>query len=132
MCPEIVPSPVTAHYRNRMDFVIDFQGRVGLREKGKWWKVIDNHPCFISDERIESLFRIAREWVGASGLSFFDRKSHVGFLRYVVVRATRAGETMLNLITSAPSPAEDVERLQEECQDLGKNKKHRQVNLIMG
>lgn len=101
-----------------MDFVIDFQGRVGLREKGKWWKVIDNHTCFISDERIESLFRMAREWVGASGLSFFDRKSHVGFLRYIVIRATRAGETMMNLITSAPSPAEDVERLQDSLRAL--------------
>src|SRR3989338_6094948 len=59
---EIMPSPKTAHYRNRMDFVIDFQGNVGLREKGKWWRVIDDHPCFLGDERIEELFRAVCAW----------------------------------------------------------------------
>ena len=42
-CEQILPSPVTEHFRNRMDFVIDFEGRVGLRQKGKWWRVIDDH-----------------------------------------------------------------------------------------
>jgi 23S rRNA (uracil1939-C5)-methyltransferase len=99
---EVLPSPKTDHYRNRMDFVIDFQGNVGLREKGKWWRVIDDHPCFIADEKIEELFRAVRAWTKTAGLSFYDRKAHTGILRYAVIRATSIGETMINIVTSAP------------------------------
>jgi len=106
-CQEILPSPITEHYRNRMDFVIDFEGKVGLREKGKWWRVIDNHTCFLADRRIEELFSITKKWVKDCGLSFHDRKTHLGFLRYAIIRATTLGESMLTILTSAPSdPAE--------------------------
>ncbi len=109
---EIIPSPSTDHYRNRMDFVIDFEGRVGLRMKGKWWKVLDGHTCFIADKHIEQLFASVRTWVHECGLTFHDRKSHMGLLRYAVIRATTIGETMIHIITSAPeSPQERNEAL---------------------
>ncbi len=98
---EIIASPQTEHYRNRMDFVIDFEGRVGMREKGKWWRVIDNHHCFLSDTKIETLFNTIRSWSKESGLSYFDRKAHTGFLRYAVIRCTTLGETLVNIVTSA-------------------------------
>ncbi|MBI2485149.1 23S rRNA (uracil(1939)-C(5))-methyltransferase RlmD [Candidatus Uhrbacteria bacterium] len=103
---EIFPSPKIEHYRNRMDFVIDFEGRVGLREKGKWWKVIDNHTCFLGDERIEELFVAVREWVHSCGLSFYDRKAHTGLLRYAVIRATTTGDAMITIVTSKPAENE--------------------------
>lgn len=105
---EIIPSPETAHYRNRMDFVIDFEGRMGLREKGKWWRVIDNHTCFISDQRIEEAFHTVRDWTKTAELSFFDRKAHTGFLRYAVIRKSLLDELMIIIVTSAP--ADDTER----------------------
>ncbi len=85
-----------------MDFAINFEGRVGLREKGKWWRVIDGHACFLADEQIEKLFVSVRQWVKESGLSFYDRKSHEGLLRAVVIRATTLGQTMINIVTSVP------------------------------
>ncbi len=106
-CDKIVASPKTEHYRNRMDFVIDFEGRVGMRETRKWWKVIDNHTCFLADEKIDETFSRVRDWVKTSGLSFYDRKSHEGFLRYAVIRSTTLGETMVNLVTSAPVKDEE-------------------------
>ncbi|MBU1126571.1 MAG: 23S rRNA (uracil(1939)-C(5))-methyltransferase RlmD [Patescibacteria group bacterium] len=99
---EIVAAPVTDHYRNRMDFVIDFEGRVGMREKGKWWKVIDDHTCFLADEKIEELFHQVRDWTKSAGLSFYDRKAHTGLLRYAVIRATKKGESMITVVSSAP------------------------------
>ncbi len=104
---EIIASPKLDHYRNRMDFVIDFQGQVGLREKGKWWRVIDDHPCFIADEKIEALFSIVRTWAQTCGLSFNDRKAHTGLLRYAVIRCSSTGETMINIVTSAPTELEN-------------------------
>lgn len=107
-CEKIMPAVKTEHYRNRMDFVIDFEGRVGLRQKGKWWKVIDGHPCFLADEKIEALFDQVRSWVKTAKLSFFDRKAHTGLLRYAVIRSSSVGQTMITIVTSAPT--DDIER----------------------
>lgn len=114
---EIAASPKTDHYRNRMDFVIDFEGRVGMREKGKWWRVIDDHTCFLGMERIEELFHVIRSWSQTAGLSFYDRKADTGLLRYAVVRATTLGQAMVIVITSKPTEA-DVEPLKEALQKL--------------
>lgn len=104
---DIVAAPKTEHYRNRMDFVIDWQGAVGLREKGKWWRVINDHTCFLADDKIELVYKHTRDWVKTAGLSFFDRKANVGFLRYAVIRSTTLGQTMLTIVTSAPKDAEE-------------------------
>lgn len=93
-----------------MDFVIDFEGRVGMRQKGKWWKVIDDHTCFISDEQIETLFNAVRQWSKSCGLSYFDRKAHTGILRYAVIRATVSGQTMINIVTSKADADEQMVR----------------------
>jgi len=102
---EILTGPTTSHYRNRMDFVIDFEGRVGMRMKGKWWKVIDGHTCFLADKKIENLFSMVRSWTKDAGLSFFDRKAHSGLLRYAVIRTTSTGESMIVIVTSGSEHA---------------------------
>lgn len=115
---DIIPSPKTEHYRNRMDFVIDWQGNVGLREKGKWWRVIDDHSCFLADEKIDSLYKISRDWAKSCGLSFFDRKANVGFLRYAVIRSSTIGETMLIIVTSAPTDKDEEAQAQAALETL--------------
>lgn len=114
----ILPSPKTEHYRNRMDFVIDFEGRVGMRMKGKWWRVIDGHHCFLADEHIEQLFTTVREWTQKAGFSYFDRKAHTGLLRYAVIRATKNGEVMLNVVTSAPQDAQEEQAFSKALTDF--------------
>lgn len=115
---DIVASPKTTHYRNRMDFVIDFQGNVGLRMKGKWWRVIDDHACFLGDEKIDELFAVVRAWAKAAGLPYFDRKAHTGLLRYAVIRATSIGETMVTIVTSAPADDAEAARVRDALNDL--------------
>ena len=101
-----------------MDFVIDFEGRVGMRQKGKWWKVIDDHTCFLADKKIEILFHIVRDWTKTAGLSFYDRKAHTGLLRYAVLRATTHGQTMVNIVTSAPENSEEEALVQTQLESL--------------
>ncbi len=101
-----------------MDFVIDFEGRVGLREKGKWWKVIDNHTCFLADKKIETLFRVIRSWVQTAGITYFDRKANTGLLRYAVLRTSTVGESLVNIITSAPADPLEETRLLDALRTL--------------
>jgi 23S rRNA (uracil1939-C5)-methyltransferase len=115
---EILSAPSTEHYRNRMDFVIDWQGAVGLREKGKWWRVIDDHTCFLADLRIEAVYKEARDWAKSSGFSYYDRKANIGLLRYAVIRSTSLGQSMLNVVTSAPVDEAEAEALQNSLRKL--------------
>lgn len=117
---EILPSPQTEHYRNRMDFVIDWQGAVGLREKGKWWRVIDDHSCFLADTQIDNLYKQTRDWVKTSGLTFYDRKANLGCLRYAVIRSTTLGQTMITIVTSAPQDADEEARITQALLQLVK------------
>lgn len=119
-CEEILPSPKLEHYRNRMDFVIDFEGRVGMRQKDKWWKVIDNHTCFIADEQIDTLFVPVREWAKTCGLSFYDRRAHTGLLRYATIRATRTNQTMIVLVTSAPADEAEKQKILDALSELAR------------
>ncbi len=117
-CDRILPSPVTEHYRNRMDFVIDFEGRVGLREKGKWWRVIDDHQCFLGSPEITALFPLVRSWSQTADLSYYDRKAHTGLLRYAVVRSTSLGETMITIVTSKPADEAEEIMIRQALSDL--------------
>jgi 23S rRNA (uracil-5-)-methyltransferase RumA len=110
-CTQIIPSVTTSNYRNRMDYVVNFKGEFGLREKGKWWKVLDNHTCFLPDTKIIELFNKIYPWIKNSGISYFDRKSYVGLLRYVVFRTTSLGETMVIVLTSSPKTPEESETI---------------------
>ena len=119
-CKEITPSPITKHYRNRMDFTINYKGLVGLREKGKWWSIIDDHHCFISDQIIEKHFMQVRKWTKSAELTFFDRKAHTGLLRYAVIRASSTGDSLLNIITSKPESAHEEAKITEQLHQLAK------------
>jgi 23S rRNA (uracil1939-C5)-methyltransferase len=118
---EIKASPKESHYRNRMDFVIDYHGNFGLREKGKWWKVIDSHTCFISNEKIEEAFHICYQWVKNCGLSYADRKTHKGLLSYIVLRYSTLKELMVNVVTSSDFDEKDektIEEIEEKIKQL--------------
>lgn len=118
VCSRIIPAVKTSNYRNRMDFVIDYKGNFGLRERGKWWKVIDNHTCFLPDAAIITLYHKIYGWVKACGLSYYDRKADKGLLRYVVIRATKLGETMVIVLTTGPKNSGETDLIQSKLADL--------------
>ncbi len=118
-CLQIVPSPKQSHYRNQMDYTIDYRGRVGLREFQSWDHVIDNHQCFLADEHIENVFPVVREWVQTSGLSYHDRKRHRGLLKTATIQSSTLGQTMVSLLTAPPENDQEKEELFTQLKQLG-------------
>ena len=119
-CENILFASETNHYRNKMDFVINYKGEFGLHEKGKWWKVIDNHTCFLPDNKIIDLYHKLYPWVKNCGLSYYDRKANMGILRYAIIRATTLGDTMVIILTSAPTDDVEASRIKEIILSLTK------------
>ena len=76
-------------YRNRMDFAFNANG-LGLREKGKFNKLVGFEVCYISNEVINSLLAEVNAWFRANKdrLDVFDVVKRTGTMRYAVSRGS--------------------------------------------
>ncbi len=95
---DIIPNPKPFHYRSRMDFVYAF-GKIGLRKKGSWKKVVDIDYCYLMSERANKLLKKIREAVKQYNIEDYDYIKHKGFIRYFVIRETQQ-EIMLNIVVA--------------------------------
>ncbi len=102
---EIVPSDSAYYYRNRMDYPFGYQGELGLKARGKWWKTLDLTTCFLLSPETPEIMQRVRTWAKASELPFWNVKTHLGFLRYLVIREGKnTDERLIMLVTSATHP----------------------------
>ncbi len=108
----ILPSPDVWFYRNKMEFAFgglkDAPPLLGLRQKGKFDRVVDLTECRILSPDAGRLLTAVRRWAEAEKLPTYHLKSHKGFLRYLVVREGKnTGERMVHLVTAVgEAPAE--------------------------
>lgn len=93
------------YYRNRMDFVIGPEGP-GLREPGKFYKIVNFEKCVIANKKINETLGYVREWFFANRakLDVFDTRARSGTLRYAVMRAPYySGDTIVTFILKSES-----------------------------
>ncbi|PDW03533.1 class I SAM-dependent RNA methyltransferase [Candidatus Viridilinea mediisalina] len=106
----VVPSPDPFSYRTRMDYVAT-KGRFGLRARGKFNFIIELQTCHLIPP---SAFAVAHKlWLTAQilGLPDYNVRSHVGFLRYIVVRRSPNERLLLAAVTAAGAYDEAMEQL---------------------
>jgi 23S rRNA (uracil1939-C5)-methyltransferase len=92
------------HYRNKMEFTFSPDGSLGLHEQGNFRKIISLETCLIAGkEMVEAAMEVAN-WVIDHQLKGYDKDTHEGLLRHLMVRQSFAtGEIMLGLFaTEAP------------------------------
>ena len=103
-------------YRNKMEFTfsphrwvldtepdnVDKSFAVGLHIPGRYDKILDIYKCHIQPEIGNRILNIAREvCLAHTELKPYDPKSHIGFLRYLMLRfGVNTGHIMVNLVTS--------------------------------
>jgi 23S rRNA (uracil1939-C5)-methyltransferase len=101
----IVPAVETWRYRNKLEysFGTDSDGRLvcGFHAPGRWEEIVELTDCLLASEPANLARERVVEWCRAGGLAAFDRRTHEGFLRNLVVReGRRTGELQIRLITS--------------------------------
>ncbi|MBP7792062.1 MAG: 23S rRNA (uracil(1939)-C(5))-methyltransferase RlmD [Candidatus Goldbacteria bacterium] len=76
------------YYRNRMDLILSEDG-CGLREKGKFYKIVNFNRCHIASEKINRLLSEVNLWMrdNVQKEEIFDIRKKTGNLRYCVIRA---------------------------------------------
>ena len=109
----ILQSPVVRCYRNKMEYSFgdcrkDGPLTLGLHQKKSFYNVLDITDCRIVHEDFNRIVRAAGDYFRSLGLKYMNKRSHIGYLRYLIIRrAVNTGEILVDLVTSSQAPAEE-------------------------
>lgn len=101
-----VPSPDIMYYRNKMEFSFDCRPgtddlKLGLHEFGRYDRVFTVTACRLESPVSNRVVTATRDFAVKHGLTTYGLKSHIGLLRFLVVREGKnTGDVMVNLVTS--------------------------------
>ena len=112
---EYISSPITWHYRNKMEYSFsaighnletneEFDGfAFGFKRRGTWWKVENlDKDSGLFDEEFENKLKDIRKFCEASGLPAWHPPKKEGFFRYLVVRKSfLTNQFLIKLVTSS-------------------------------
>ena len=102
---KIVPADQQWRYRNKLEFSFgtadDGSIACGFHAPGRWDVVEPLDTCLLGSERADKVRKAALDWCVAEGLEPFDRRTHTGYLRNLVVReGINTGDMQVRLVTS--------------------------------
>ena len=102
----IIPSPLEYAYRNKMEFSFGDQQRdgpltLGLHQKKSFFNILNADDCRIAHPDFGKILRVTREYFTRLGIGYFHKKSHIGYLRHLLIRrAVKTGEILIDLVSS--------------------------------
>jgi 23S rRNA (uracil1939-C5)-methyltransferase len=101
---EIVPAIAQWRYRNKLEYSFgtgdDGTLVCGFHAPGSWHEIVPVGDCLLASERSNAARDQVVAWCREQGLQAFDRRTHTGFLRNLVVReGRRSGELQVRLVT---------------------------------
>ncbi|MBD3245673.1 MAG: 23S rRNA (uracil(1939)-C(5))-methyltransferase RlmD [Candidatus Omnitrophica bacterium] len=101
--PPVAPSPQW-YYRNKMEFTFAQEGgRVtcGFYHRTKKRTVVDLSECKIFSPDAGPILETVKEFVREKGYPAYNKYTHQGFLRNLIVRETKRGkELMVGIVTT--------------------------------
>jgi 23S rRNA (uracil1939-C5)-methyltransferase len=117
----IVPAVERWRYRNKLEYSFgegaDGELVLGFHARGRWDQVVDAEDCLLASEPNNARRNEVRAWAREAGLPAYDRRSHLGVLRNLVVReGRRSGQLQTRLVTSSaeiPKPPVDLHTIVE-------------------
>lgn len=110
---EILPSPESFEYRNKMEFSFgdEYKGgplTLGMHKKGHHHDVVDVPFCHLVDEDFRKILTSVHSFALEKELLKYNKRSNLGFLRHLVVRKSKGtGEIMVAL--SATTQVSDAQ-----------------------
>ncbi|MFI3321367.1 MAG: 23S rRNA (uracil(1939)-C(5))-methyltransferase RlmD [Rikenellaceae bacterium] len=116
--PEISPiigSEATRYYRNKLDFAFSSKRWVtrsevesgaefergtalGFHVSGAFDKILDITECHLQSEPSNAIRNEIRDFTQENGYSYYDVRTHEGFMRNIVIRTASTGDVMVIVI----------------------------------
>ena len=111
----IIGAANTIHYRNKIEYTFSNkkyllkeelhnpdintnQNVAGFHVKGIFDKIVDIQTCYLQDEPTNLIRLAIKNWALENGVTFYDVKTHEGWLRTMQIRLCTTGEIMVNII----------------------------------
>ena len=104
-CPNIY------RYRNKMeytfgDMVKGGETTLGMHKKGHFMSIITVDNCQLVDEDFNEVLRATLGFVNARGYEKYNKKTHTGLMRNLIIRkGVRTGELLVNIVTQSDDKA---------------------------
>jgi 23S rRNA (uracil1939-C5)-methyltransferase len=116
----IEPAIEQWRYRNKLEYSFgerDGELVLGFHARGRWDLIVDAEDCQLASERNNARRNELRDWGRSAGLPAYDRRSHQGVFRNLVIReGRRTGQLQSRLVTSPaeiPKPPVDLHTIVE-------------------
>lgn len=109
---DVVPSPEIWYYRNKMEYMAKiFKDKpiIGLRQRGRFNRVVDLEECLIFSPDTKKIFDIFKGWVNDLSVDLHDIFKHVGTLKYVALRHGKHYDELMVIAVVQALP-EDLDR----------------------
>mgnify|MGYP002765635683 FL=1 len=102
----ITGSPLTEHYRNKMEFsfgdeVKDGELALGLHKRNSTYDIVTVDGCRIINEDFSKILRATLDYFKDKDIPYLHKITHEGYLRHLLVRrAQKTGEILVDLVTT--------------------------------
>lgn len=111
---DIVPAVEQWRYRNKLEYSFgagpDGALLCGFHAPGSWETIVGLDDCLLASERGNEIREQVLGWAREQGLTPFDRRTHAGLLRNLVVReGRRTGEFQARLVVADGPEAERID-----------------------
>ena len=125
---EVYPSPKQYYYRNRMDFAVSEDLKIGLNVRGRWWEVVDLEECLLLSPEADEIRRIFKEYMLRHGLRGWNRVEKRGLIRFLSIIEGKFTDERMIFITSFEDLKGKLDKFWEELESVGM----RVSSLILG
>lgn len=99
----LIPNPKYEAYRNKMEYTFgdeykDSPLALGLHRKNRFYEIENTTDCQIVHSDFNQIREATR--IFFAEIPHYNRMRHEGILRHLVIRRTRKGEILINLVTT--------------------------------
>ncbi len=100
-------SPDVFEYRNKMEFSFGDEMKdgplsLGMHKRGSFHDIVTVDKCRIMDGDFRNILSATLEYFTASGMPFYKKMAHTGYLRHLLVRkAKKTQEILVDIVTTS-------------------------------
>ncbi|MCT4633022.1 MAG: 23S rRNA (uracil(1939)-C(5))-methyltransferase RlmD [Firmicutes bacterium] len=112
---DIIASPLTFEYRNKMEFSFGNEMKggettLGMHKKGRVHDVVTVDKCHLVDEDYRKILTTTLAFFKDRNIDHFNRKTHEGFVRHFTIRKSiKTKEILIGLSAVTETPMDKAE-----------------------
>ena len=103
----LIPSPLSEHYRVKMEYSFGDSFRdgplaLGMHRRGSHYDIVTADGCRLVHEDFSRILKATLDFYTEQSVPYYHKTRHDGYLRHLVIRrGTKSGEILVVLVTAS-------------------------------